>query len=47
MAGETIAVNAFEKVLAHAQHFVKHYHADNGMFAHKASLTRSIARIKK
>ena len=36
---ETIlTVNAFEKVLAQAQRFVKHYHANNGVFAHKAFL---------
>ena len=36
---ETIlAMNAFEKVMAQAQRFVKHYHADNGAFAHKGFL---------
>jgi hypothetical protein len=36
---ETIlAVNAFEKVLAQAQCFVKHYHAANGTFALKGFL---------
>ena len=36
---ETIlTVNAFEKVLAQAQRFVKHYHANNGAFVHKAFL---------
>jgi hypothetical protein len=45
---ETIlAVNAFEKVLAQAQRFVKHYHADNAHSRTKLSLTRSIARIKR
>ena len=39
MVDETIlAVNAFKKVLAQAQRFVKHYHANNGAFAHKAFL---------
>ena len=33
-----LAVNAFKKVLAQAQCFVKHYHADNGTFAHKGFL---------
>ena len=33
---ETIlAVKAFEKVMAQANCSVKHYHADNGAFAHK------------
>ena len=36
---ETIlAVNACEKVLAQAQRFVKHYHANNGAFTHRAFL---------
>ena len=36
---ETIlTVNAFEKVLAQAQRFVKYYHADNSGFAHKGFL---------
>ncbi len=36
---ETIlAVNAFEKVMTHAQRFVKHYHTDNSAFAHKGFL---------
>jgi hypothetical protein len=36
---ETIlAAKAFEKVLSQANHIVKHYHADNGAFAHKRFL---------
>jgi len=36
---ETIlAVKAFEKVMAQANRTVKHYHADNGAFAHKGFL---------
>jgi hypothetical protein len=36
---ETIlVVKAFEKVMAQANHTVKHYHADNGAFAHKGFL---------
>ncbi len=36
---ETIlAVKAFEKVMAQANCFIKHYHADNGAFAHKGFL---------
>jgi hypothetical protein len=31
-----LAVKAFEKVLAQANWHVKHYHADNGAFAHKS-----------
>ena len=39
MVDETIlAVNAFEKVMTHAQRFVKHYHTDNSAFAHKGFL---------
>jgi hypothetical protein len=38
---ETIlAVKAFEKVMAQANHTVKHYHADNGAFAHKGFLDK-------
>jgi hypothetical protein len=29
-----LAVKAFEKVMAQANRTVKHYHADNGAFAH-------------
>ena len=36
---ETIlAIKAFEKVMAQANRTVKHYHADNGAFAHKGFL---------
>ena len=36
---ETIlAVKAFEKVMAQANCSVKHYHANNGAFAHKSFL---------
>ncbi len=42
-----LAVNAFEKVLAQAQRFVKHYHADNGAFAHKAFLDKVNRKDKK
>ena len=36
---ETIlAVKAFKKVMAQANRMVKHYHADNGAFAHKGFL---------
>jgi hypothetical protein len=33
-----LAVNAFEKVLSQANCIVKHFHADNGAFAHKRFL---------
>jgi hypothetical protein len=33
-----LAVNAFEKVMAQAHRFVKHYHTGNGVFAHKGFL---------
>jgi hypothetical protein len=33
-----LAVKAFEKVMAQANCTVKHYHADNGAFAHKGFL---------
>jgi hypothetical protein len=37
MINETLlAVKAFEKVLAQANRHVKHYHANNGAFAHKS-----------
>jgi len=45
---ETIlAVNAFEKVMAQAQRFVKHYHADNGTFAHKGFLDEVNRKAQK
>jgi hypothetical protein len=33
-----LAVKVFEKVMAQANRTVKHYHADNGAFAHKGFL---------
>jgi hypothetical protein len=33
-----LAVKAFEKVMTQANRTVKHYHADNGTFAHKGFL---------
>ncbi len=45
---ETIlAVNAFEKVLAQAQCFVKHYRADNGAFTHKRFLDEVNRKAQK
>ena len=45
---ETIlAVNAFKKVMAQAQRFVKHYHADNGTFAHKVFLDEVNRKAQK
>jgi hypothetical protein len=35
-----LAVKAFEKVMAQANCTVKHYHADNGAFAHKGFLDK-------
>jgi hypothetical protein len=33
-----LAAKAFEKVLSQVNCIVKHYHADNGTFAHKGFL---------
>jgi hypothetical protein len=42
-----LAVKAFEKFMAQANCTIKHYHADNGVFAHKDFLTRSIGRTRR
>jgi hypothetical protein len=45
--GTILAVNVFEKVLAQAQRFVKHYHADTGAFAHKGFLNEVNRKSQK
>jgi hypothetical protein len=42
-----LAVKAFEKVLAQANCHVKHYHADNGAFAHKSFMEEVNRRNQK
>jgi hypothetical protein len=40
-------MNAFKKVLAQAQCFIKHYHADNCAFAHKGFLDEVNRKAQK
>ena len=44
-----LAIKAFEKMLAQASRKVKHYHADNGVFAHNGfldSISQKYQKIK-
>ena len=42
-----LAVKAFQKVMAQVNHTGKHYHTDNGAFAHKGFLDKVNRKAQK